>query len=426
MRATARETILTDAPRSPNSGRLHKPRRKHARNPFTFARLRTALLALVAFGATVTTLTAYFIYRDQPRATVDRHSAFSAATGAARPTAGPTHVPIPTPTGPTATSPATHQATSTQSPSTFPGATNTGYISAPGYAGQLADCGNYTIQAGATYKYCDFPDGLGVTVPNVTFIGCRFASNSVLDADVRVAANNITFSYDTFEPSAVTSPPVAFGKGYQYGILETDAFRLEVDHANIWGFGNAMQITDDTAGSGLPNLLIVTDSWIHDPSADGGGQYHVDGILSNDGGTGNLTIHHNTITGDGNTNGLAMQTAGGGSSGTPYEHLTITNNYFSGYGYMVNSGGDTNSQYIVFTGNVWGTDIQPVFGPLYGNAMYTTAGLHNIWSNNKVYVTPGTSWMAAGNNGLYWWPSDGNPDNPQQIIGHATDFPAPQ
>lgn len=344
-----------------------------------------------------------------------------AIDGAGRAGAGRSNVvTITTPAVATSAPPAL----SLQPPSSFPGPATTGYQNAPGYPGSLVNCDNYTIKAGSTYKYCDFPGGLTVTVPNVTFIGCRFASNNVQDNDVRVAADNTTFSYDTFAPSAASSPPVAYGKGYQYGIIETDAFHLEVDHANFWGFGDAMQISDPT-GSSPANLLIVRDSWIHDPSADGG-VYHVDGILSNDGGSGYLTFDHNTISAPGNTNGLAMQTSGGGSSGTPYEHLTITNNYFSGFGYTVNTGDDTGSQYIVFTGNVWGTDIQPVFGPLYGSAMYTTPGLHNTWSNNRIYVAPGTTWMNSGNNGLYWWPTDGNPDNASQIIGHRSDFVPPQ
>jgi hypothetical protein len=173
-------------------------------------------------------------------------------------------------------------------------------------------------------------------------------------------------------------------------------------------------------------MLVVQDSWIHDPSAAGSSnQYHVDGILSNDGGTGYMTFNHNTISAAGNTNGLALQTSGGGSSGTPYEHVTVTNNFFSGFGYMVNTGGDTDSQHVVFTGNVWGTDFEPTFGPLYGSDMYTTPGLNNVWRGNTIYVTPGTSWMSARNNGLYWWPTDASPSNPRQIVGHKSDYSGP-
>jgi hypothetical protein len=36
-----------------------------------------------------------------------------------------------------------------------------------------------------------------------------------------------------------------------------------------------------------------------------------------------------------------------------------------------------------------------------------------------------STWMAAGNNGLFWWPGDGNPSGPGQIIGHSSDYPGP-
>ena len=321
----------------------------------------------------------------------------------------------------------TSPGTTTTNPTTpggFPSAANTGYQNAPGYPGQLTGCST-NLRAGATYQYCDFPDGLDVSRPNVTFIGCRFASNAVLDADVQVDANNITFSYDTFEPSAVSAPPVPYGSGYQYGINQTGPFQMTVEASNFWGFGEAVQLTDPD-GSSQSSPLVIKDSYIHDPSAqgpDGPNQYHVDGILSNDGGASYMTITHNTISAPADTNALALQTSGGGSNGTPYSHITVTDNYFSGFGYMVNTGGDTNSIDMVFTGNVWGTNFEPGWGPLYGNAMYTNPGLGGIWRDNTIDVVPGTSWMAAGNNGLFWWPTDSNPSSPGQIVGHKSDYP---
>jgi chitodextrinase len=306
------------------------------------------------------------------------------------------------------------------SPSGFPGAGNTGYRNAPGYPGQLKDCAKTVIRSNSTYQYCDFTDGLyigsaGSHPSNIRFIGCRFASNAVGDANVADYGDGIVFSYDTFEPSTVsadsepTSPyaaPVANGAGYQYGIDQRSAGSLTVDHSDIWGFAEAIQF----GNSSQANPVIVSNTWIHNPRNDGGVD-HTDGILENYGGLSYMVFNHNSIVGDGNTNALALQ------GGSPYSHVTITNNYFSGYGYMVNSGSDTASTDMVFTGNVWGTDFKPTFGPLYGNAMYTTRGLGGVWANNTIYVAPGTTWMAARNNGMYWWPSSG--------VGHKTDYPGP-
>jgi hypothetical protein len=304
------------------------------------------------------------------------------------------------------------------------GASNTGYQHAPGYPGHLTDCSNLAVQSHGTYKYCDFNGGLEIPngVVDVTFIGCRFASNAVEDANVADYGDGIKFLYDTFEPSTVpagpgptspNAPDIANGQGYQYGIDQRADGSLTVDHSDFWGFAEAMQL----GFSSKSKPVVVSNSWIHNPRNPGSSD-HTDGILENYGGLSYMTFDHNTIVGDGNTNGMALQ-------GQHYDHITMTRNYFSGYGYMINSGADGRSTNMVFTDNVWGSDIKPNFGPLYGDTMFTTPGLGGVWRGNKLHVRPGTTWMAAGNNGLFWWPGDGNPSDPGQIIGHSSDYPGP-
>jgi len=306
----------------------------------------------------------------------------------------------------------------------FPGPANTGYQHAPGYPGHLTDCSNLAVQSNSTYKYCDFTDGLdiGNGVVDVTFIGCRFASNAVEDANVADYGDGIKFSYDTFEPSTLPAgpgptsaqtPDIPNGQGYQYAIDQRADGSLTVDHSDMWGFEEAIQL----GNSSQSKPVIVSNTWIHSPRAPGSSD-HTDGILESYGGLSYMTFAHNTIVGDGNTNALALQ-------GKYYDHVTITGNYFSGYGYMVNSGADGRSTNMVFTDNVWGSDIKATYGPLYGDTMYTTPGLGGVWHGNTIHVLPGTTWMAAGNNGLFWWPGDGNPSGPGQIIGHSSDYPGP-
>jgi hypothetical protein len=327
-------------------------------------------------------------------------------------------------TTPNALSPSSSPPAST--PNGFPDAVNTGYENSAGYPGTLKDCNGVAIRSNTTYQNCDFPDGLAIGSAsnhptNVTFVGCRFASNLVNDATVADYGSGIVFSYDTFEPSTVqpgpgptspNAPPIANSEGYQYGIDQRYAGALTVDHSDLWGFEEAIQLSYSSSAE----PVIISNSWIHNPRSPGSSD-HTDGILENYGGLSYMTFNHNSVVGNGNTNALALQGAAG------YSHVTITNNYFAGYGYMVNSGANTKSTDMIFTGNVWGTDIEPIFGPLYGNAMYTTPGLGGVWSDNTIYVQPGTTWMAADNNGLYWWPGDTNPSNSHQIIGHKTNYP---
>jgi hypothetical protein len=311
----------------------------------------------------------------------------------------------------------------------FPDATNTGYEHAPGYPGKLTDCDAVHIKSNTTYRFCNFSAGADVGNAtdhpvNVRFIGCRFASNNVNDANVADYGSNITFSYSTFEPSTVpassepTNPnavPISAANSYEYGIDLRDNGALTIDHSDFWGFSDAVQFGYSSAAS----PVIISNSWIHNPSLDPTGAAHVDGILNSYGGISYMTFEHNTITGNGNTQALALQ------GSVKYDHVTITNNYFSGFGYTVCVGGHTLSTNVVFTGNVWGTDIKPAYGPLYSSAMFTTPDLGNDWHGNRIHVITGTSWMATTNNGLYWWPGDGDPASSQQVVGHRSDYSGP-
>jgi hypothetical protein len=248
-------------------------------------------------------------------------------------------------------------------------------------------------------------------VSNVTFTGDDFIGDVPQGALVLLFGNDITFSYDTFQPNA-SAPPATSSANYEYGLEADGAYyshvgQLEVDHSNFWGFGNAIDVTGSTQSA----PQVYADNYIHDADTLSAQGYHVDGIGDlNSGDTDSyVTITGNTIVSAGNTNGIAYQYG-------PYSHFTITDNYFSGFGYTIHIGssGPTDS---VFENNVWGTDIEPDWGPMYGWDNST-----NTWSGNTIDVAPGTTWMASGNNGLYWWPTDGNPSSPSEIVGHTTDY----
>jgi len=328
---------------------------------------------------------------------------------------------------PVAKHPAAQSGGAVPSVASFPSAASTGFTKAPGYPGKLTDCSSLIVKSNTTYRFCNFPDGLFVGSVtqhpvNVTFIGCRFASNSVVSADVADYGRNITFSYSTFEPSTVAvgsepvSPrarPVSAAASYQYAVdLRYDG-GFTIDHSDIWGFGDGIQFSN----SSKADPVVIENSWIHNPSLDPTGQAHVDAILNSYGGISYMTFNHNTIVGNGNTQALGLQ----GSSA--YKHVTITNNYFSGYGYTICVGIRVLSTDIVFTGNVLASALEPTYGPIYSSESFSTPGLGNVWRDNKFYVVPGTSWLAAKNSGLYWWPTDTNPSNSGQVIGHATDYP---
>jgi hypothetical protein len=293
-------------------------------------------------------------------------------------------------------------------PTGWPDATNTGYKNAPGYTGTLStSCptGN-DIQSNTTYSFCNYGDGLRIGddnyhPTNVTFLGCRFASNSVDSGNV-VLYGAATFSYSTFEPSndPDSKPPTAYSQGYQYGILQFYDGMLTVDHSDFWGWGNGIQI----GYSSQSKPLTIKDSWFHD-ARDDGNIDHTDAILENYGGANYsyMTFNHNMIASVGNTNGLALQN--GNNAG--YDHLTVTNNYFSGFGYTVNIGGSGSLSNSVFTGNTYGTDIKPTYGPLYD---WNSSGTNNLWRNNKWHV-PSGGWGNPAHDGWYWLPDGSDASN---------------
>ncbi|HEX3081827.1 MAG TPA: hypothetical protein VHQ86_01095 [Candidatus Saccharimonadia bacterium] len=319
-------------------------------------------------------------------AAIGGHMVVFGATPSPTPTPTPTATPAPTPM-----------------PSGWPGATNTGYKNAPGYPGSLTSFTG-TIQSNTTYSFKLFAGGAYIPagVTNVTFFGCRFTSNAVADANVTVAGDNITFNYSTFEPSQVSAPPTAYNKGYQYAINQTANSKITVDHSNLWGWGNGIQFY----WSSQAKPLTVKNSWFHDARDDGGDIDHTDAILANDGGLSYMVFDHNTIASVGNTNGLALQ-----YDGHSYDHVTVTNNYFSGFGFTMNIGGGGHLSSSVVTDNTWGTDFQQGYGPLYG-----WGGSGNTWRRNKVHFVTGShvyidgehhaGLITAGDEGKYLLPSN--------------------
>ena len=311
----------------------------------------------------------------------------------------------------------------------WPDSTNTGYENAPGYPGSLTVASSSsstcptTPQSNDTYQFCDYVGGLSMpaNLTNVTFYASKFESNAVNDANVRAGSgdNNITFDYDSFQPSAVASPPVSCSQSYQYGIYnEGGAMRgYTVSHSDFWGFGNAI----DTAGSTQANPQTFEYNWIHDSSTTGGCGYHNDGIgMLNNGNESYATVDHNTIEFLGNTNLIAWQ------NGT-YSHIQDTNNLLGGDNEGYAGGRCTSSctppTYIQTTGNTFNTYLAIVGDYPIDNATHYWTATGSTWNHNYWAVPPGAAWGTNAYNGYYWVPST-NSQTPQDCgFVSRTDYP---
>lgn len=327
-------------------------------------------------------------------------------------------------------------------PTGFPDATNTGFLNAPGYPGNLAPGG--AVVSGNTYNFLDYADGLGLTgVSNVTFNGCRFQSNDVGFANIiLVNCTNIVFNYCSIVPLVSLHPtpthpgtwpsagagqpaagltPIEYAfymidgdGGYQYGVRiggTTGTAGTIIDHCDIWGFGNAVDFVGALDG-------IVRDTWIHDAANPDPQGYHTDGpgYLDGGGGRSNILIEHCTIATLGNTNAIAFQAAG-----SPYSNITVQGCFLSGFGYTVdmchNVGGNSS---LTFLDNIFGTDIRWGFGPVYADFTAQFAQATNRWHNNKLRMLAGTS-PAAGSQPVWTPANDGQFVWPDGTY-HAADF----
>lgn len=263
----------------------------------------------------------------------------------------------------------------------------------------------------------------------VNFVGCRFQSNNQLGNCVSsggTGCQNILFSYCSFTPRTTfyTSPPGALWpsatagqgkiapggmvddvtcpggtKGYQFCFdchNLTDG-PITFDHCDFWGFGNAINLIGTSA------QINIQDCWIHDCANTSPNSYHNDGPGYLNGGTppSNVLIKHCTIASMGTTNAIALQAATSG-----YTNISMINNFLSGFNVNSNictplSAGSNSG--IIFTDNVFGTDLPWVNGPASQNQDFVSPT--NVWRRNKLRVLPGTvmdpgaqfSWTSADN-----------------------------
>jgi hypothetical protein len=186
-----------------------------------------------------------------------------------------------------------------------------------------------------------------------------------------------------------------------------------MDHNDVWGNAGMEMVT---GYPGRPSTW--TNNYIHDMAdndtstfnGSSGTPYHHDGIgPQSEGNGGPMVIDHNTIASLGNTNGIALQGQG------IYDHISVTNNYISGWGYAVSIGTINNATNITFKDNIFSAELKGLYGPLYGNFWGGTAK-GSTWRNNLYQVRSGddNASFSAATNGKYWWPSDDT--------GHASDY----
>ena len=312
----------------------------------------------------------------------------------------------------------------------WPGGTGAQTIS----AGTHAQSGTGTALDPYIFSFFDFDaltSGTTISLAHVKFVGCRFQSNNTANFNVFVNASDVSFVYCSVVPRVAlhTAPPnaawpsssallnitrnsgtyssytIPYADGYQYGFNG----QPNLDHCDIWGFGNAVNF-----GSGGGSFTIG-NCWIHDPRNDNSNTDHTDGPGYLDGTTppSNFTIKGNTIAGIGNTNGIALQ-----GSTSIYNGVTVTGNYLTGWGDTISMcppslcGNGTN---LTFTDNVIGVDLPWLTASNHytsgEESLWTfTSNPTNLWRRNKISVPAGNAnAMWAGLDGQFYLPTGFTP-----------------
>lgn len=337
-------------------------------------------------------------------------------------------------------------------------ATGFGYAADPSWPGSFTG-GTFnsfvTATSGQTYSYCDFKGGVdigttSVSAVGVTFRGCRFQQSANVSNQGDISSqqcllfgDNITFNYCTFQPTVANYPTeltgeeingsrstyVEYGKGYQYAIVGSGGFNthvgsLLVDHCDLWGFGNAIELS----GSTVAKPHIVRNSWFHhgaDPFVENvtAAQIHNDCWLVNSGDYKGAQCTGNIMEIWGNTNLLAWQSA----SPAVFDDCVVTGNRFSGDQESVLFGTGGTSARVTFTDNVFSTRIGRAVGTgkLIRSWPVSDSGTGSLWRRNTWLVSasastgnyPGANWGNPSWNGQYWYPSDTDSGS-----GHATDY----
>lgn len=328
----------------------------------------------------------------------------------------------------------------------WPDASNTGHTKGPNavataslvpYTGGMTASGgvivqqaNGTVITGRRFTgkaYIGY-NGVG---DNLTFRNCLFEGTFPNDNLVQVyCPTRFTFEYCTFRPfgltvpqgntaytrtTSLTDPGTPYAQSWQYIAGMTAGQTARFDHCDVWG-NAGIQCTGGQDASAVGTFV---DCYLHDQAdtdtsgAPAGQGYHHDGIgPDSEGGSGYTLIRHCTIASRGNTNAVALQ----GSS--TYHHITIDNNYISGFGYAVSIGATTPWQCtnITFTNNVYSTEVDSVFGPFYNVGSWNSGGGTNVWSGNRFQAFTGDqeASYSTADHSRFWWPSDN--------ASHASDY----
>lgn len=219
---------------------------------------------------------------------------------------------------------------------------------------------------GAVLSDLDIPCNVSVTAARVTIRNVRVTIGGPNAIGIGLRhARDVTIEDSTIRGRNAAAGRMMAGIKDVYG----DSTGVRVLYDDISRFETGIRLETG----------LVRDNYIHDPGYIAGD--HTNGVMSNGGVTGLLTINHNTILiNRGQTDAIGLFEDDGAQ-----RNRRITDNLLAGGSYAIYAGqkqhGPATSG-IVITGNRISTMYYP-HGGHYGCAAYfNSRGRQNIWSNN--------------------------------------------
>src|ERR1700683_738115 len=172
--------------------------------------------------------------------------------------------------------------------------------------------------------------------------------------------------------------------------INTGAGRTMTGIKDVFGNSTGLQVMYNDISEFETGIQIesglVQGNFIHEPGFIAGD--HTNGLTSNGGRTGLLTIYHNTILNDRTQTDAIGLFADFGVQ----EHRRVTDNLLAGGGYAIYAGqkpGGPATSNIVITGNQIST-VYYAKGGYYGCGVnFDAAGQNNVWADN-VWDAPGS------------------------------------
>ncbi|WP_329129646.1 hypothetical protein OG552_04040 [Streptomyces sp. NBC_01476] len=219
----------------------------------------------------------------------------------------------------------------------------------------------------------DITGSLDIYANNVTVIDSRITSDNWWGINLRSGYSGLRVLHTTITAVPGKGPD---NGGVDYAVSNMGTSRIEVGWCDVSVFGDALSM-----GQG-----DLHDNYVHDvtPFTNLGGEWqHTNAVISNGGGTGGLTIRHNTLLNPTPVDRGASGSVGLFSDTGPVVNVTVQDNWLAGGAYALYAGG-AGANGIKVTGNIFSTQYHPGSGGYGPVAAWNAGGAGNVWSDNHM------------------------------------------